>query len=295
MEKNYITVLTPTYNRAHTLTRLYNSLKSQNNNNFEWLIIDDGSSDNTKQLVQKWINEKNSFNIIYFKKENGGKHTAINKGIEIAKGKLTLIVDSDDYLTNDAIEKIIEKEKTIKNISEKFAGIAFCKGFSENNIVGTTFKGEFVDATSIERKKYNILGDKAEVFYTSVLKENKFPEFEGEKFMTEALVWNRIAKKGYKIRWFQDIIYICEYRDDGLTKLGYTKFKESPKGLLLFINESIEYLNLNLLERLSRYSYYSKAVYENKNIKKASEDLGIKETTLKFAILLRKIVEKIKK
>ena len=290
----FLTICTPTYNRKHILVNLYKSLKKQTVFDFEWLIIDDGSEDGTEELVNSSIKLDNQFDMYYYKCNNGGKHRAINKALDIAKGKMFFIVDSDDYLTEDAVEKIIKYESTLPK-EEKFAGIAFSKGFEDKTLVGTTFKGEFVDATSIERRKYNILGDKAEIFYTSVLKENKFPEFEGEKFITEAVVWNRIAKKGYKIRWFQDIIYICEYRDDGLTKLGYTKFKESPKGLLLYIKESIEYLNLNLLERLSRYSYYSKAVYENKNIKKASEDLGIKETTLKFAILLRKIVEKIKK
>ena len=290
----FLTIFTPTYNRKHTLVNLYKSLEKQTNFDFEWIIIDDGSKDGTEELVNSWIKLDNQFDMYYYKCNNGGKHRAINKALDIANGKMFFIVDSDDYLTEDAVEKIIKYESTLPK-EGKFAGIAFSKGFEDRTLVGKTFKGEFVDATSIERKKYNILGDKAEIFYTTVLKENKFPEFEGEKFITEAVVWNRIAKQGYKIRWFQDIIYICEYRDDGLTKSGYKKFKESPKGLLLYIKESIEYLNLNLLERLLRYSYYSKAVYENRNIKKASEDLGIKETTLKLAILLRKIGEMLKK
>ena len=209
--ENFVTVFTPTYNRANTLMRLYDSLLKQSDTRFEWVIVDDGSTDNTESLIKKITEKKNKFEIVYFKKENGGKHTAINKGLDLARGKMFIIVDSDDYITEDAIEKIIKYEKQISKSSDNFAGIWFCKGYSKNNIIGTTFKGEYVDATSLQRKKYNINGDKAEVFYTEILKKNKFPVIEGERFVPEALVWNRIAKQGYKIRWFQDIIYIAEY------------------------------------------------------------------------------------
>lgn len=289
--KNFITIFTPSYNRAETLGRLYKSLIEQTNKNFEWVIVDDGSTDNTENIVNSWINEDNGFNIIYFKKKNGGKHTAINKGLELARGKMFFIVDSDDYIVKDAIEKIIKYEKNIvKNENEKFGGIAFSKGYNENKIIGTTFIGEYIDATSLERKKYNINGDKSEIFYTDILKQNKFPEFEGEKFVTEALVWNRIARQGYKLRWFQDIICICEYREDGLTKKGSNIFKDSPKGLLLYLNEYIEDYKLNALRRLLKYEYYSNSIYNNKNILKASKDLKIKPITLIIGIFLRKIV-----
>lgn len=295
MNDIYITILTPTYNREKTLSRLYNSLKKQTTSNFEWIVIDDGSIDNTEQLVQKWIQENNKFRITYLKKKNEGKHTAINRGVELAKGKLTFIVDSDDYLINSAVEKIIDKEKMIKNTNTKFAGLAFCKGYDEKKIVGTTFKGNFIDATSLERKKYNINGDKAEIFYTDILKSNKFPEYEGEKFITEALVWNRIARQGYKLRWFQDIIYICEYREDGLTKKGSSRFKDSPKGLLTYINEYIKDFNLNLPRRLLQYEHYSNSIYSNNDIGQASKDLGVKKIQIYMGIILRKIVNLFRK
>lgn len=290
-----ITVFTPTYNRGNTIEKCYTSLKRQTCKEFEWIIIDDGSTDNTEQIVNKWLKEKKEFNIIYKKTTNGGKHRAINKALEIANGRLFFIVDSDDYLVDDAIEKILKAEETIKNSKEKYAGIAMSKGYDEKTIVGTTFKGKYLDATSLERKKYNINGDKAEVFYTNILKQNKFPEFEGEKFLTEAIVWNRIAKKGYKIRWFQDIIYICEYREDGLTKQGNSKYKKSPKGLLLFIKEHISYGKLNFFRSCLQYEFYSRVVYDNKNIKQAAKDLEINEIKIYIGILLRKIVNLIRK
>jgi len=100
-----ITILTPTYNRKHTLRRAYDSLINQTNKDFEWLVIDDGSKDDTKELIDEFISE-NKITIKYFFKENGGKHTALNFGTNKAKGELVLILDSDDYLSNDAIELV---------------------------------------------------------------------------------------------------------------------------------------------------------------------------------------------
>ena len=151
--------------------------------------------------------KKNNFKITYVKTENGGKHRAINKGIEIANGELFFIVDSDDDLTDDALQKIDFVERTLSTESGKFGGICGSKGFSEKEIVGSTYEDEgFLDITMLERPKYKINGDKAEVFYTDVLKNYPFPEFEGEKFLTECVVWDRIANDGYKLRFFNDII-----------------------------------------------------------------------------------------
>lgn len=283
-----VTVFTPTYNRGDTISKCYESLKKQTIKNFEWIVIDDGSNDCTELILKKVIENEREFSITYIKQPNGGKHRAINSALKIAKGKLFFIVDSDDYITVDAIEKILKCEKTIHDKKEKFAGIALNKGYDENKLVGTTFRGEFVDASTLERKKYNINGDKAEVFYTDILRKNKFPEFKDEKFVTEALVWNRIARQGYKLRWFQDIIYICEYRDDGLTKQGNKKYKNSPNGLLLYINECmLDIKCFNLLKRTLLYEYYSNAVYDNKNIRQAAKDLNTSQILIIIGIFLR--------
>ena len=101
-----ITVFTPTYNRAYIIKNLFNSLKNQTFQNFEWIIVDDGSTDNTEEVVKEWLNESLFFKIKYHKQKNGGKHTAINKGLELASGDVFFIIDSDDYITNDALFKI---------------------------------------------------------------------------------------------------------------------------------------------------------------------------------------------
>lgn len=252
-----ITIFTPTYNRAYILGKLYKSLREQRIKTFEWLIIDDGSSDNTETLVKNWIEEQNDFDIVYLKVKNGGKHRAINKGVNMARGKMFFIVDSDDYLTEDAIEKILNYEKDIPHNSEaKYAGIAFARGYDKNTIIGTTFSEKYLDATSLERKKYNINGDKAEIFYTEILKKYKFPEFDGEKFLSEATIWYRIADQGYKLRWFQDIIYICKYRDDGLTKNAMINYLKNPKGNMAFAQTILEVKETTVLQKIKQAIHY---------------------------------------
>ena len=118
-----ITILTPTYNRRYILGNLYNSLKRQTCYNFEWVIIDDGSEDDTESMVREWIASSNNFPIRYYYKENGGQHTALNKGIQIAEGFMIMIVDSDDYLADDAVGRILYWEETIKKL-DGFAGVS---------------------------------------------------------------------------------------------------------------------------------------------------------------------------
>ncbi|ONI37877.1 hypothetical protein AN639_01215 [Candidatus Epulonipiscium fishelsonii] len=183
------------------MPQLYKSLKNQTNENFEWIIVDDGSTDNTRELIYSL--NKSNLNVTYIKQINGGKHRAINRGIKYANGDFTIIVDSDDYLTNDAIETIIKWCNTIEGKLE-FAGVSGLKGYSLFKKIGGFPKYiKFIDATNLQRKKYDLGGDKAEVYRTNILRQYPFPTFKSENFIAEGIVWNRIAKDGYKIRWFK--------------------------------------------------------------------------------------------
>lgn len=212
-----ITILTPTYNRAYTLPNAYDSLKKQTDYSFEWVIIDDGSTDETEALVSSWLGEE-KFHISYYKQSNGGKHRAVNFGVQKALGEFVLILDSDDTLTSDCISFLEEHIPEVEG--NEFAGLAGLRGNSKKNeaIGGQDEDGSYVDATNIERIKYHLGGDKAEVYKTSIMKRYPFPEFKGEKFLAEGASWNRIALDGYKLRWYKHIIYKCEYLEDGLTK-----------------------------------------------------------------------------
>ena len=269
-----ITVFTPTYNRANKIYDLYNSLLLQTYKNFEWIIVDDGSVDNTEEVINDIISKNNEFKIYYYKQKNSGKHVAINYGVEKANFDLFFIVDSDDELPQNSLELIDKWEKTLPN-DAKFAGIGGLKGFKNGIAVGSSFSDNYIDCTSLERNKHNIYGDKAEVFYTKILKQFPFPSFECENFLTESLVWYRIASSGYKIRWFNEIVYICEYYDDGLSKKK-SKFYDNYNGFILQVSEELKYKEISFKEKMRKLLIclgYSK--YKNIKVRYVAEKLKI--------------------
>lgn len=261
-----ITVFTPTYNRGYIIENLYKSLQRQTFKDFEWLVVDDGSTDNTKELFDKWKKEDNKFNIRYYKKENGGKHRAINYALDKARGELFFTVDSDDYLTNDALEKINKWESELDK-NKKFAGIVANIGHSENETINNLFKEEHLDLDLLQRYTYNengkkvLDGERAYIFYTDIHRLYKYPEFDGENFMTEAVVWNRMANDGYIMRYFNDIIWIFEYLEDGLTKAGNKLFLNNPQGYILWMKEKAIFQNKTKKDLfILYYSFYCELI-----------------------------------
>lgn len=225
-----VTIFTPIYNRAYIIENLYQSLLRQTSFNFEWLILDDGSTDNISMIVNQWIKNTQKFEIRFYSQKNGGKHRAINRGVQLARGSAFFIVDSDDYLTDDAVEIISKYWEPIED-KQEFAGVSGLKMHKNEQVIGGSLCfAKFVDATNLERDKYGLQGDKAEVYKTDILKMFPFPEYEGENFITEAVVWNEIAYQGYKIRWFNRGIMVCDYLADGLTARGIQLFIDNPKG-----------------------------------------------------------------
>ena len=285
-----ITIFTPTYNRLKYLGRLYQSLINQTYKNFEWLVVDDGSTDDTESWFAEILLEK-KIEIKYLKTQNGGKHRAINKGIELASGELFFIVDSDDYLIEGALEKIIEWEKTIESNSN-IIGVVGLRGYSANEMIGQSFKGKYKDLLIYDREKNKILGDKAEVYYTDILKKYKFPEIKSENFISEAVVWNKIAMDGYKLRYFNEIIYICEYLEEGLTRNIERKYRENPKGFLEYIKQLLYINRLNILNKIKYISYYQyifEGIYDQERICK---DLNVSLLFLKISMFIRKTFRK---
>ena len=237
-----VTVFTPTYNRSYIIEKLYRSLQRQTCFDFEWLVVDDGSTDNTGELFKTWKNESNFFHIRYYRQENGGKHRAINKGVELAEGDFFFIVDSDDWLPNDSISRVVLWMNSLPDDAKKrFCGVCGQKVFPDGELMGGTFCGEWIDCTCLEREKHGITGDKAEVFFTGVMKKYPFPEIEGEKFITEATVWDQMAEDGYLMRFFNEPVYLGEYREDGLTNQGLNLFMRNPKGFALYLKQCRRY------------------------------------------------------
>lgn len=251
--KYTFTVFTPTYNRGENLRDIYGDLKLQSYKDFEWLIVDDGSSDNTEDIVQGFIKE-NQININYIKKNNGGKHTAINVGVKNAKGKLFFLADSDDRIVHDGLLIMYSTWCNIKN-KNNICGIAGLFSYNDGKIVGTKFSGECneIPFTHVY-KKYGVIGDKTVVFVTDIMKEFPFPEREGIRFIMEAVVWDEMSKK-YNVKCINEVIQIKEYLEDGLTKSSYT-----PRLLdgiaysnLLLINQNTYPINEYRRDRIWNY------------------------------------------
>ncbi len=253
-----VTVFTPTYNRAYRLPDLYHSLQKQTCKDFEWLVIDDGSTDDTSELFEKWKDEK-SFSIRYIKQSNGGKHRAVNHGVKEANGELFYIVDSDDILPPEAMQRIINQYLPIKN-DVSFGGICGLKAFYNGEKVGGECNFGTLDCTSLDfRYKYQIKGDMAEVIRTSVFKEFPFPEIEGERFCPEALIFNRIATK-YKLRYFYEKVYLCEYLEDGLTASIVKVRMKSPQTSTMFYSE-LFYMPIPLSQKIKAAINYWRFAY----------------------------------
>lgn len=256
MEKYKITVFTPTYNRAHTIERVYESLKRQSFKDFEWIVIDDDSQDNTEEVLNRIISEDSELNITYFKQKKGGKHRAVNKALDLAKGELFFILDSDDYITDNALERVAYWESTIAKNKSSYSGLCGLIGYNEYEVIGKTFQGEYLDITLNEQFKRNIKGDRTVINYTDVFKEYKYPEIDGEWHIAPGVPYLRMAKDGKKMRYFNEIIYIAEYMDDGLTKMGDKKSLENFKGYTLRTYELIK-SDISLKRKIEVIGKYS--------------------------------------
>lgn len=223
-----ITVLTPTYNRSYILHKAYRSLINQTNQDFEWLIVDDGSTDDTKQLIEGFIGEC-KIKIRYIRKENHGKHTAINVGVKHIDNPYLVILDSDDSLLPNAIEEIDKYWKKYGN-NQSIACISFLRKYPNDEVIGKRYNESEIISNNIDfRYNQALLGDMCETFRVEVLKKYPFPVFGNERFLSEAIVWNQIALK-YDTVYVNNAIYMGNYLEDGLSKnILINRFK-CPKG-----------------------------------------------------------------
>ena len=248
-----VTIFTPTYNRAHLLPNLYRSLCSLTSRDFEWLIIDDGSTDNTRVVVDNWIKDSN-FTIRYFYQPNGGKFRAMNRGFEEAKGELFFIVDSDDTLVPTAIDSVLREFKAIEG-DNTFAGVSGLKAFPDGTPTGGFLDKSYYDWYMYERV-YNY--DMAEVYKTEILRKYPFPDIAGEKFCAESLIWNRIGLK-YRVRYFNEVIYYCEYLEGGLSDSFVKNKRRSPSYTTLLYKEQMNpkfNLKLRMKSAINYWRYW---------------------------------------
>ncbi len=233
-----LTIFTPTYNRVNLLYRVYDSLKAQTVQNFEWLIVDDGSSDNTEEIVTGWIYE-NIIKIRYIKQENGGKHTAFNKGVKNADGELFFCVDSDDFVPENCVENIISAWSGVKD-DDDVAGIVGMKTDTDGKLLCGEFPENVLYSKTYDLvRKHNCHGEKSLVYRTEVLKEYPYPEIKSERFVTECVVYDRIDKD-YTMLLLDKVLTICEYQSDGLTGTIFSTMLKNPTGYKIYYKQRID-------------------------------------------------------
>lgn len=266
MSSSFITILTPTYNRAHTLGRLYQSLLRQTFKDFCWMVVDDGSIDSTAELIASFAAE-GKIQIQYLTKPNGGKHRALNFGVKHVQTFATFIIDSDDWLADDALYIMHQAWSEIPvSMQDAYSGVAGLCAYEDGQIIGTDYKfvSRYVDAhPTAFGVLNNIQGDKISFHKTTVLKQFAFPEVEGEKFISESVVWNKISFH-YKQRLLNKPLLYKEYLVDGLTAHSLKLRAQNPHGSVLVYLSELAYAGFNFKSKvraminLNRFMFHAK-------------------------------------
>jgi len=231
-----ITILTPTYNRSHTLPRLYESLCNQESKNFEWVVVDDGSTDETRTLLFNFA-EAASFPVKIMSQSNSGKHVAVNAGVSAAAGDWIFIVDSDDALTSDAIATVARVLSDF--ISDNLVGVCFRKAHFDGTIIGKKIDGPSVMKLTPTSAGALLQGDLAYVFRRDSMLKHPFPVIEGEKFVPELYIWNKIGDEGDIYFFIDKYIYLCEYLPDGYSYNFSKNLRRNPRGFMLYYRSQI--------------------------------------------------------
>ena len=223
-----LTVFTPAYNRAHTLPRAFEALKKQSDKRFVWLIVDDGSTDNTREVVEDFQKEDCGFKIEYVYKENGGMHTAHNLAYKLIKTELNTCIDSDDTIGDEAVGKILDFWE--KNGSDEFAGIVGFDTDFEGNVIGSRFPEDLKKTTLGAYYKNGGSGDKKLVYRTDVVKKYPpYPEYEGEKLVPLGSLYTLIDQD-YELLVLDEALCRVEYQPDGSGASIFRQYRQSPKG-----------------------------------------------------------------
>lgn len=248
MNNIVITVFTPSYNRAETLPRVYTCLKNQTFKDFEWIIIDDGSEDDTKKVVDGFKKEDNFFEIKYVYQKNQGKHIATNNAVKLSRGEFFITLDSDDACTNDALETFLSEWNKIPPESRsEFYGIS-CRTCNENGVInGKPMDKPYIDSNDLDFKlKYKIDGELWGMVRTDIMREFPFPQTEGYHFYPENIIWDNVGRK-YKSRYINRALrYYINDRENAVTNVDRKNASKEKFAMRLhYINECWDYRKYN--------------------------------------------------
>lgn len=234
-----LTVFTPAYNRAKTLPRTYASLCAQESKDFIWLVVDDGSTDNTRALVEGWKKQDSGFEIRYLYQENGGMHTAHNTAYANIDTELNVCIDSDDRMAPSAVKKILQKWESVKDLG--YAGIIGVDADFEGRVIGKGFPADMTETTLSGYYAAGGAGDKKLVYRTDVMNQYPpYPVFEGEKYVALAYKY-RLIDQDYKLAVLNEVLCNVEYQPDGHSHEMWKEYLRSPKGFAFWRKVCMQY------------------------------------------------------
>ena len=244
----YLCVFTPTYNRSGYLKRIFDCLSRQSFDNFEWLIVDDGSTDDTKEVVEHFTNIA-AFPIRYVFQENGGKQRATNLAVDLCDCPVFFGLDSDDWLVDNALEVVAQKFKSILN-DDDVAGMVALHGSSAETPLGTWMPPGLSKSNVWDLYyEHGFKGDAVQIYKTCILKQYPYPVAEGERFISEGIVSYSIAQK-YKMILVNQVLVLGTYQDGGLSDNSYSLIRQNPNGYIL-----VKELSLNMSRHFIQKCY----------------------------------------
>ncbi|MGL4672311.1 glycosyltransferase family A protein, partial [Cetobacterium sp.] len=283
---------TPAYNRAYTLHKCYSSLLKQNAEDFVWVVIDDGSTDNTKQLVQSWIKE-NKIEIRYYFQENKGMHGAHNKAYEVIDTELNVCIDSDDYMTDDAVQIILNYWR--ENKEDNLAGFGALNLFENMKVIGTEFPAALKKSSYFDiYKLHRVTGDKKFIYRTDLIKKYPYPIFKGEKYVGLDYKYLKLDSDGYFLGLCNKAVCIVEYLADGSSLNMFNQYKNNPKGFAFYRIENLKNPKGNLLYRFKESIHYvsSSILSQNKKFLKETPSKSLCILAIPFGYLLYRYILK---
>ena len=281
-----LTVFTPTYNRAYVLKQCYDSLCRQTCKDFVWLIIDDGSSDNTKEIVEKWMANDNWFEIRYVYKQNGGMHTGHNKAYELIDTELNVCIDSDDFMPDDAVELIVNFWKENKDSS--YSGIIALDVYKNGQVIGKELPNKKSTTLSGYYQKGG-QGDKKLIYRTEIInKYPPYPEFEGEKFVPLDYKY-LLADQDYELLIMNKPVCVVEYMEDGSSKNMLRQYYKNPRGFAFMRKVHMKY-DKGFKRKFKTCIHYVSSSFISKNRKFVKESprkgMTVLATPFGFALYL---------
>lgn len=235
-----LTIFTPAYNRAHTISRTYKSLVKQDCKDFIWLVVDDGSTDNTAELIKEWQKQDNGFEIRYVYKKNGGMHTAHNVAYENIDTEINTCIDSDDELAEGAAKAIIDKWLEVRD--KGYVGIiALDYNLNTGKVIGKGFPEELTETTVSGYYNSGGSGDKKLIYRTDIINQYpEYPVFEGEKYVSLSYKYLLIDQE-YKLAVLNKNVCNVEYQPDGSTNTMYSNYAKNPKGWAFWRKVRMQY------------------------------------------------------